>query len=355
MSAVSAISSDAVAGGLVIDLYKSFRSEALALTVRVSTLAAKSTLHVNTLRWLLAFSHQFERDADPINRYVGSIDKEGKRGKTLNSRSSVSRHIKAVKLMLISKELEVDCFHVGEHRVFTSDAADAKSVVLKFCGDSLFVEMRLQRQPKPLPLFGQEACSHGVKHSVSEGGPAEVELEEIEDATGNWDPIDFTVSLSNLITFAQPSKLSARKAFADVPMNAGHPLFSAGKVDVIGGESLYGELIRAGTQLGLDLDPMSPASHKMHDHGDADGEVHSKLLRQHSLLPSQENSKVLRAHSGEKTSAGLIKMMAAGTISMPKGIFKQWICVCSFTFVILCTYVYASVIFSMQHTFNTQV
>eukprot|EP00960_Hanusia_phi_P002753 81710-Hanusia_phi.AAC.1 len=203
---------DETAGGVLesnFDTFRSFRSSALALTSRLSTFAAHSVLHLNTIRWLKvpplllllpplllpplllpplllpplllllllspplpllppasssspsllfcssslsslarltppqAFMSAFEKDADPVIRSTGKLeDKSGRARKVTNVKSSFGKHVKAMNIMLLSKNLELDCFYVGEHREFAGDAAAAKSTVLAFTGESLQVRRR---------------------------------------------------------------------------------------------------------------------------------------------------------------------------------------------------------------------
>ena len=80
------------------DTYRRFRSSALAMTVRMSATQTHTVLHVKTMRWISDFMDAVEQEADPVRRYVGSVDKARKRRKTLVPRSSLSLHTKAVQV-----------------------------------------------------------------------------------------------------------------------------------------------------------------------------------------------------------------------------------------------------------------
>jgi hypothetical protein len=309
----------------VVDIYKSFRSEALALTVRITTVAACSTLHVNTMRWLLGFSNKFGADPDPINRYVGTVHANGTRTKQLNARTSVSKHIKVIDVMLASKNLEVDCFHVGEHRAFTADSAEAKAVVLAFCGDTLRVDVRIQR--KPQPLAAQPLAGNALPNQ-------EVEFEDLEDATGDWDFVDTTLSLRNLFVFAQPP-LSG-------DMLPGHPLFSAGLVRMKSGESLVAELLhqnhsdscrtRATDKVSKQIDPLSPTNDPLSPTNDPlspttermqsittdDAHFHALLLRQSSI--AHRRSIDIPDDNASLRSEYTMSIASHGSSALPHGI-----------------------------------
>ena len=78
------------------DTYRNFRSTALAMTIRLSATETHTVLYIKTLRWILDFMDAVEKEADPVRRYIGSIDKDGKRRKKFVPRSSLSLHTKAV-------------------------------------------------------------------------------------------------------------------------------------------------------------------------------------------------------------------------------------------------------------------
>jgi hypothetical protein len=78
------------------DTYRRFRSSALAMTVRLSAAETHTVLHIKTIRWILDFMDAVEKEADPVRRYIGSIDEDRKRRKKLVPRSSLSLHTKAV-------------------------------------------------------------------------------------------------------------------------------------------------------------------------------------------------------------------------------------------------------------------
>jgi hypothetical protein len=142
------------------DTYRFFRSSALALTLRISAKKTHTVLHINTMRWIADFIAAVEKESDPVRRYAGTIDIDGKRRKHLIPRSSLSMHTKAVQvwralvcaflarevpqevLMKVSLRLIpnipaplinmhmfiwqvrlliehslVDCFYVGDHRI----------------------------------------------------------------------------------------------------------------------------------------------------------------------------------------------------------------------------------------------
>ena len=80
------------------DTYHFFRSSALALTLRISAKKTHTVLHINTMRWIADFIAAVEKESDPVRRYIGSIDRDGKRRKRLIPRSSLSMHIKAVQV-----------------------------------------------------------------------------------------------------------------------------------------------------------------------------------------------------------------------------------------------------------------
>ena len=89
----------------------------------------------------------FEMDADPVIRFTGKVEeKSGRCWKVANVKSSFGKHVKAMNIMLLSKNLELDCFYVGEHREFAGEAAAAKSTVLAFTGESLQVRRREDRR-----------------------------------------------------------------------------------------------------------------------------------------------------------------------------------------------------------------
>ena len=265
------------------------------MTIRVSTVAACTTLHVNTLRWLQSFAMEFERDPDPINRYVGKVLENGSRSKTLNGRSSVSKHIKAMTIKLKSNNLEFDCFYVGEHRVFTADSANAKTVVLAFVGERLELDLRIERERLKLE-----------QENPSSLDSSEIEKEDCEDATGNWNVVDAIGSLNSLVTFAQPPE-NASKAHSDCRIEPGRPLFSATTVKIVTGESLVAGLLGkcAIVTSGCEQ-PQSPTTPSANvDHEAMD--LHAALLRQSSLVGNaQKHIKVS-------------KLASTGSMRLPRG------------------------------------
>jgi hypothetical protein len=267
-----------------VDLYRDFRSDALALTVRLSTEAACSTLHVNTMRWLLRFAEFFENDPDPIKRWVGRVHRDGSvRSKSLGDRSSFSKRIKTISLILASRDLELDCFHVGEHRVFTVDSAAAKAVVLAFKGHKLQFNVLLERAAQPLSSAESRVLQHAPSHLCtvtceSPNQESAVEMEDCEDATGNWDPVDMRVSLDKMVVFALPPSAASKSA----QMLPGHPLLSADQVRYVKGETLKRQLRDQQDRQGGDGEPLSP---KMPNTPQTPGtgehaDLHNALLRQ---------------------------------------------------------------------------
>ena len=298
-----------------LDLYQNFRSEAVALTVRVTTVAAVSTLHVNTMRWLLLFAEYFERDPDPINRYVGIVLQDGTRCKKLNGRSSGAKHVKAINLMLASKNLKVECFHVGEHRTFIADSVAAKAVVLAFCGDKLDLNVRIERSALPLLSADVHKMRSEAELDGNGHGDSNIEMEDMEDATGNWDMTDALVSLRNMVSYALPP--------SEVTHTCGHPLLSADMVQIKSGESLQAEMLsEEGCLISVqqeptqdsenseEVEPKSPFSPETSSEP-GDKSFHFRLLRQNSSINVQD-----RKGSMSSNAATVLK----GSSWLPKGV-----------------------------------
>jgi len=254
------------------------------------------------MRWFSRFADEFERDADPINRYVGKVLPDGSRCKTLNARTSISKHIKAIMLKVQSKNLELDCFYVGEHRVFTQDFAEAKALVLAFCGESLILNVRMQRASLPLLCVNIDEVLGASHHESKSEKEREMEMEECEDATGSWDLLDVTVGLSNVMAFAQPP--AVKKTLLSAYARPGHPLLSAASVHVIAGESLDNELLKGNSVFAAPLSPVHTSPKNNGDQND-DLNLHSALLRQNSQTVHLAHASLRHASASVALPGGL--------------------------------------------------
>ena len=174
---------------LPFDTFRLFRSSALAMTVRVSTAAAQSVLHVNTIRWFRHFMEHFERDSDPVNRHIGSLETDGQRIKKLNEKSSFGKHVKAIHLLVLVKQPRLESFYVGEHRMVGGDtggeSASAKNVVVSFGGEKLQLQMRVGRLPK---------------EAQNLQGGAVIPLEKKDEATGPWNVVEVQLETMNMLS-----------------------------------------------------------------------------------------------------------------------------------------------------------
>jgi len=254
------------------------------------------------MRWFSRFADEFERDADPINRYVGKVLPDGSRSKTLNARTSISKHIKAIMLKVQSKNLELDCFHVGEHRVFTQDSAEAKAVVLAFCGESLILNVRMQRASLPLLCVNVDEVLGASHHDSKSEKEREMEMEDCEDATGSWDLLDVTVGLSNVMAFAQQP--AVKKTLLSSYARAGHPLLSAASVHVSAGESLDNELLKGNSVFAAPVSPVHTSPKNNGDQND-DLNLHSALLRQSSQTVHLAHASLRHASASVVLPGGL--------------------------------------------------
>ncbi|EKX37957.1 hypothetical protein GUITHDRAFT_115928 [Guillardia theta CCMP2712] len=293
------------AGGGVLgsnfDTFRSFRSSALALTSRLSTFAAHSVLHLNTIRWLKAFMSAFEMDADPVIRFTGKVEeRSGKCWKVANVKSSFGKHVKAMNIMLLSKNLELDCFYVGEHREFAGEAAAAKSTVLAFTGESLQVNTRVERSS--LSLGGEQQHEDAV--------------DDLENATGSWQTVDTSLRMKNLVVAALPPVVGE-----DLTVSPAHPIASAVEVEFLSGESLQ-------TKGKSQVDSLSPQrtnrtasitrsmeAKLSKDPSNLEGaEMHQWLLRQHSILSWRQRRRSAQSPQPAQLSVSSLQQVLSSLV-----------------------------------------